>query len=126
GAAVTAVGAGVLLPPWVRSLPEPEEVVEGKAPYAVLGRDVALHYAVAGAVVGGALGAALGWQWALTFLLPLAALGIALAHIDFRTRLLPKRLILPAYPALLGALLAVALLDGSLDGLMRAAWGWLI
>ncbi|WP_235735117.1 prepilin peptidase [Nocardioides alcanivorans] len=76
--------------------------------------------------MGAALGASIGWDWALLVLLPLAALGVALAHIDFRTRLLPKKLVLPAYPALLVALVVVALLDGSADGLIRAAWGWLI
>lgn len=76
GAGVTAVSAGVLLPPWVRALPEPDEPGD-KTPYAQLGQGIAPHYAVAGAVVGGALGASLGWEWALLFLFPLAALGVA-------------------------------------------------
>lgn len=126
GAGVAAVGAGVLMPRWVRALPEPDEPDDDKTPYAQLGQGIAPHYAVAGAMVGGALGAALGWEWALLFLLPLAALGVALAHIDFRTRLLPKRLVLPAYPALLAVIAVVALLDSSLDAAIRAAWGWLI
>jgi len=126
GAAVTAVSAGVLLPPWVRALPEPEEPDPGKTPYAELGQGVAPLYAVAGAVTGGVIAGAVGWAWSLLFLLPLAALGVALAHIDFRTRLLPKRLVRPAYPVLVVLLLVAALLDGSVDGLVRAAWGWLV
>lgn len=126
GAGVSGLGAGVVMPPWVRALPEPEDPADDKVPYARLGAGVAPAYTVAGAVVGGAVAGVLGWQWPLLFLLPSVALGVALAHVDFRTRLLPKRLVLPAYPALLVLLLAVAALQGRTSGLVTAAWGWLV
>ena len=126
GAGVTAAGAGVLMPAGVRALPEPEDPADDKVPYARLGAGVAPAYAVAGAGVGGALAGVLGWQWSLLFLLPLSVLGVGLAHVDFRTRLLPKRLVLPAYPVLLGLLVAVAVLEWRAAGLVTAAWGWLV
>ncbi len=122
--AATAVAAG-LMPRWVATLPEPEEPEEGKPPYAVLATGATPYYVGAGAIVGAVLGGTLGWVWPLLFLVPLGALGVALAHLDFRTRLLPKRLVLPAYPVLVVLLLVVGLLDGSIDGLTRAAGGWL-
>ena len=57
---------------------------------------LARRTAAASALVGGVLGASVGWSWSLLFLLPLAPIGVALTVIDWRTTLLPTRLIAPA------------------------------
>lgn len=56
---------------------------------------------VAGASTGGAAGAALGSGWALAAVLVATPACVALAFVDWRTRLLPSRLVLPATAALL-------------------------
>jgi len=82
--------------------------------------------AVATAVVAGLLGARTGWAPALSFLLFLAPVGVALAVIDWRTRLLPTKVIAPSY--LVVAVLAVlsALVSGDWHALVTAGWGWLV
>lgn len=126
-ALVTAAGAAAM-PRIVALLPEPDDAAPDKPAYAALAGQPHLRwwYAAAAAVAGGATGLVLGWSWALVPLAPLVVLGVALAHIDFRTRLLPKKLVLPAYPVLLALLVVAALGQGELDPLVRAAWGWLV
>ena len=46
---------------------------------------------------GAAFGAALGWTGALVYLVPLVPIGVALMVIDWRTTLLPTRVIHPTY-----------------------------
>ena len=59
--------------------------------------------------------------------LPLVPLGVALAVIDWRTRMLPTRLIAPAYAVTIVAILVAWLADGrELADLERAALGWLV
>ena len=73
-----------------------------------------------------ALGLALGWSWPLLYLLPLVPVSVALAVVDWHTRILPSRLIHPAY-LLVGVGVVVSwLLAGRPDGwsaLARAAVG---
>ena len=58
--------------------------------------------------------------------MPLVPIGVALMIIDWRTTLLPTRIIHPTY-ALLAVLIPVAaLVDHDLDSLYRAGWGWLV
>ena len=69
---------------------------------------------------------ALGWTGALLYLVPLVPIGVALMIIDWRTTLLPTRIIHPTY-----ALLAVLIPRRrpgrpDLDSLYRAGWGWLV
>lgn len=78
------------------------------------------------AVVGAAVGASLGWGGALVLWVPLVPLGALLLVVDWRTTLLPTRLLRPAYVVLAGLLLLAALVDRTPDGLVRAAWGWLL
>jgi len=53
-------------------------------------------------------------------------IGVVLMVIDWRTTLLPTRIIHPTY-ALLGVLIPVAaLVDRDLDSLYRAGFGWLV
>jgi leader peptidase (prepilin peptidase)/N-methyltransferase len=77
-------------------------------------------------VVGAMFGLALGWTGALVYLVPLVPIGVVLTVIDWRTTLLPTRVLHPTY--LLIALLVplAALLDRDLDSLYRAGWGWLV
>ncbi|MGN6574113.1 MAG: prepilin peptidase [Nocardioides sp.] len=108
--------------------PEVEEQVEEKALYADIARSRGLgaKASVATAVVAGAMGAAVGWTPALSFLLYLAPVGVALAVVDWRTRLLPTKVIAPSYLAV-GLLVAVAAwAEQDLHALITAALGWLV
>lgn len=116
------------------SAPEPEEEDQGAAEepkelYADIAARPGLGWraAVASGVVAGLLGLVLGWDAALVVLLPLVPVGVALAVIDWRTRLLPTRLIAPSYAVTLVAVLVAFLLDGrDLGDLERTAFGWLV
>ena len=67
-----------------------------------------------------------GWSPALSFLLYLAPVGVALAVIDWRTRLLPTKVIAPSY-AVVAVLAAVsAWAEGDVDALVTAGLGWLV
>ena len=70
---------------------------EPKEPYADIAAlpGLAWKSALASAACAALVGAAVGWQWALVVLVPLVPLSVALAVIDWRTRLLPTRLVLP-------------------------------
>jgi leader peptidase (prepilin peptidase)/N-methyltransferase len=81
--------------------------------------------AVAAAVAGGLVGAELGWQWGLLLVGYLVPVGVALAVVDWRTRLLPTKVIAPSYVVVV-ALAVVAGLLGDPDDLVRAGWGWAI
>ena len=85
-----------------------------------------LTIAVASALVGGAFGGVLGWTGALVYLLPLVPVGVVLLVIDWRTTLLPTRVIHPTYAALAVLVPAAALIDQDLGSLYRAGWGWLV
>lgn len=87
-----------------------------KEAYADLARlrAVRLGSVLASGLVGGVLGARYGFAPVLLGLLPLVPVGVALAVIDWRTRLLPTRIVLPATLAVvvLGAV-AVPVYDAS-------------
>lgn len=89
-------------------------------------RGLRARASLATAVVTGLLGAAIGWTPALSLVLYLAPVGVALTIIDWRTRLLPTKVIAPSYfiVALLAAASAWAEVD--LDALIRSGLGWLI
>jgi leader peptidase (prepilin peptidase) / N-methyltransferase len=74
------------------------------------------------AVVGGRV----GFENELMFLLYLAPVGVALAVIDWRTRLLPTKLIAPSYLVVILLVLFAAWADGDWDSLITAGWGWLV
>lgn len=134
--ALIAAAFAVPMPRLVARLPEPAEPAADKIPYAELGSRprLALHYALWAGVAAGVMGAIVGWHGALLLLVPLSALGVALGHIDFRTRLLPKLLVGPAYPVALVALVAAAAVErdlavvtgGLLGGLIAWAAFWLL
>ncbi len=78
------------------------------------------------ALFGAAFGATLGWTGALIYLVPLVPIGVALMIIDWRTTLLPNRIIHPTYALLAVLIPLAALIDRDLDSLFRAGWGWLV
>lgn len=140
--------AGQLVPVLIARVPEPdpEGQVEGareadatappvvlveeepKVLYADLARTRGLAWkaTVATAVVCGLLGAAVGWTAALSFLLYLAPVGVALTVIDWRTRLLPTRVIAPSYAVVALLALVSAWSESDLDALVTAGLGWLV
>ena len=147
GAACAGIGAlgGLLVPNLIARIPEPEpepvpEAVDGEpAPepkpepppkelYADIARLPGLRWgaAIASGAAAFVMGAALGWAWALLFLLVLCPVGVALAVIDWRTHLLPTKVIAPLYGVVI--LLLVAAVIGARDpgALSGAAVGWVI
>jgi len=102
--------------------PEPKERYADMARL----RGLRAKTALATALVAGLIGARVGWGYELYFLLYLAPVGVALAVIDWRTRLLPTKLIAPSYAivALLAA--AAAWQQGDWQHLVMAGWGWLV
>jgi leader peptidase (prepilin peptidase)/N-methyltransferase len=135
--------AGLLVPTLISRIPEPapEDPItaeeEGESPveqgdpkelYADIARlpRLRLGSAIASALIAGIVGAHLGWTWASVawgFLVPV---GVALAVVDWRTRLLPTRVIAPSYVVLLAVLSVATLVESDIDPLIRAGWGWLI
>jgi leader peptidase (prepilin peptidase)/N-methyltransferase len=132
-AGLGAVVSGVLalaVPTVVARVPEPEagdpdDPTETYAAIAAL-PGLAWKSAVAAALLGAAVGAAVGLDWPLLHLLPLVALGVALAVVDWRTRLLPTRLIAPAYVLVVASLLVGWFATGDTGDLVRAGLGWLL
>ncbi|WP_232676028.1 A24 family peptidase [Nocardioides sp. R-C-SC26] len=104
--------------------PEPTEPKELYRDIAATPGLAALAAAV-GALVAGTLAWSLGASWSLLVVLPLVVPGVALAVIDWRTCLLPKRLVLPLYPLALAACVAAALLDDVPSNIVGALIGWL-
>lgn len=120
--------AGLSVPRLIAAIPEPEQPAEDKTPYAAIAAGPRL---AAGAVLTSALlGAVLGWVLAGTAHLvlwwPLVPIGVALAVVDWRTRLLPTWVIAPTYGLVLVAALIALLIEHDLDDLLRAAYGWAI
>lgn len=69
------------------------------------------------------LAARIGFTWALPAYLYLAAVGVALAFIDFDTKRLPNALTLSSYPVVAGLLLLPAALDDRWDQYFHALIG---
>jgi leader peptidase (prepilin peptidase)/N-methyltransferase len=110
--------------PFARTLPPPPP----KEPYADIAALPRLRVWVvsASAVVGAAIGLALGWTGALLYLVPLVPIGVVLLVVDWRTTLLPTRIMHPTYALLAVLVPLAALVDRDLDSLYRAGWGWLL
>ena len=85
-----------------------------------------LKLAASSAVIGGLFGLVLGWTGALVYLVPLVPIGAVLLVIDWRTSLLPTRIIHPTYLLLAVLVPLAALLDRDLDSLYQAGFGWLV
>lgn len=131
GAVVAALlcGAlGLLVPRLIAAVPEPAEPAADKETYADIaaGPGLALRCSLIGALIGALVGGAVGLELPLLFLVPLAPVGVALALIDWRTRLLPTRIIAPTYLILIALVLIAALASGEPRLLLRAAVGWAV
>lgn len=123
--------------PTPESAPEPVEEVAGrrtlpppppKEPYAAIAAlpGLARGTAVASGLAGGLVGASVGWTWDLLYLLPLVPVGVLLAVVDWRTTLLPTRVIAPTYAVTAAAVLVAAAAEGSRDLVVHALIGWAV
>ena len=99
-----------------------------KATYVHIGagRGLPLCTAAASGLCGLAVGAGTGWTWALLYLVPMVPVGVALTVIDWRTTLLPTRIVAPSYVLVVVGILVAALLERDQASLLRAGLGWLI
>lgn len=120
--------AGLVVPTLIGRIPEPATPAADKPAYAALAAAplLPLGAALASAVVGGVLGWALAAQTDLIVWWPLVPIGVALAVVDWRTRLLPTRVIAPTYALVLVCLAVAFVVDRDTADLIRAGWGWLI
>lgn len=123
--------AGLLVPQLVSRVPEPEadaDLDPPKETYAAIARLPGLTWkaALASALAGGLVGAEVGPAWPLLFLLPLVPVGVALAVVDWRTMLLPTRIVAPSYALVVALVLLTWALTGDTHDLVRAGWGWLV
>jgi leader peptidase (prepilin peptidase) / N-methyltransferase len=120
--------------PWViRSLPEPGTPPSGqlqgaKVSYQELARTPGLRweFATTGALTGGWVAVSLGMSAVLPAWLYLALVGVLLAWIDSRTRLLPTRIIAPSYAIVASLLVLASAIDQDWAALVRAALGWVV
>ncbi|WP_107705928.1 prepilin peptidase [Nocardioides allogilvus] len=126
--AVLCAALGVLVPRLIAAVPEPDEPAEDKQPYADIAARPGLAWqsALICAVIGALIGGAVGLDLALLFLVPLVPVGVALALIDWRTRLLPTRIIAPTYLVLVPLVVIAALASGEPRLLLLAAIGWAV
>ena len=99
-----------------------------KVTYAELGSRprLALGFAVVGLAVGAVVALRLGEHPILAAWVYLAGLGVTLAYVDARTRLLPTRLIAPSYAVVVALVVVAGLVDDDQSPVIRAALGWLV
>lgn len=118
----------------VARLPEPVEPParrDDEAPkptYAAVGaaRGLRLGAVAVAALLGGLFAAVVGAGWSLVLLLVLVPPGVVLAYVDLRTRMLPNRLVFPAYAVLVPLALLSRPVTGDWDGVVGAALGWAV
>ena len=129
GAVVGALG-GAFAPRLVAALPEPADPVDAKdkVSYRQLAaaRGLAPSLAAASAAVCALLGWQLGWSPGLPMWLYLGVVGVVLAYIDWRTRLLPTKIIAPSYAIVAALALLASVVSVDWDSLLRAFMGWLV
>jgi leader peptidase (prepilin peptidase)/N-methyltransferase len=99
-----------------------------KVPYLEIARSPGLapRTAVTSALVGALLGASTGLDWILPCLIFLTPVGVALSVVDWRTMLLPTKVIAPSYLAVIALLLVAALGQHDARPLLGAALGWVV
>lgn len=151
GAVLAGLG-GLLVPPLIARVPEPEaepdpepspegEPEAASAPIAatadeeppkMLYADIAARSGlgwrsvVIAAVSGGLLGAATGLDWPLLWLVPLTPVAVALSVIDWHTRLLPRLIVVPATLAAILVVTVVGLATDEREALVRALLGMVV
>lgn len=117
-------------PAVIARLPEPAYDVD--ATDKVLYRDLATRrslppqLAAAGALAGAGVGWRLGQSPLVVMWIYLCAVGVILAYVDARTRLLPTRIIAPSYGIVIALALTAAWFDRDTQLLVRAAAGWAV
>ena len=147
--AVIGAAGGLLVPLLVGRLPEPEPAsIRATVPAAADGTseptpkpepepkplyaDLAAHPGLAwkcalwSAGLAAVVGLATGWVWPLLYLLYLVPVGVALGYVDYRTRLLPTRIIAPSYLVVAVLVLVCFAIERDPDDLVRAGLGWLL
>jgi leader peptidase (prepilin peptidase)/N-methyltransferase len=87
---------------------------------------LALKTALASGLIGAGCGLAVGLTGALLVLAYVVPVGVGLALVDWRTTLLPTRVIAPSYAVVVALVLIAALVDQDLHALVRAGIGWLV
>lgn len=125
--ALVAGVAGWFTPWALARLPEPQDADPDKPTYTTLARTRGLAGWAAGAsaVVAGSIGAVLGADWSLPVWVYLSVVGVALAFVDWRTKLLPYRVVAPSYAVVAGLLVMAAVGAQEREPLVRAGIGWL-
>lgn len=106
-------------------VPETEEPKELYASIAAL-PGLAWKSALASGLAAGVVGLRVGWDPALLVWAYLVPVGVALAVVDWRTRLLPTKVIAPSYLVVGGLAVVAAVLTGDGGDLVRAGLGWLV
>jgi leader peptidase (prepilin peptidase)/N-methyltransferase len=103
-----------------------QQVEEPPEPYADIAAlpGLAWKSAVSGVLAGALLGAGTGWEWAWLLWLPFVPVYLALAVIDWRTRLLPTYLIAPTLLAVLALVLLGWAVTGDGHAVLRAVLGF--
>jgi leader peptidase (prepilin peptidase)/N-methyltransferase len=134
GLLVAGLG-GLLVPTLIGSVPEPapkeppaEPQPDDEPPklaYVDIAARPGLRWrsAVVSAACGALLGAATGLDWPLLWLLPLTPVAVALSVIDWHTRLLPRRVVVPATLAAIALVVAVGFATDQREALVRALLG---
>ncbi|NPC96162.1 prepilin peptidase [Nocardioides sp. zg-DK7169] len=147
GAVLAGLG-GLLVPRLIAWVPEPapdpdldadldagpgpgpggEQAEPPKETYAAIAATpgLAVRAAVVSALAGALIGASVGWEPALVGLAAMVSVCVALAVIDWRTRLLPRLLVLPATAVLLVLVALDALVLGEPSDLVRPVAGMLV
>ncbi|CAN5420804.1 hypothetical protein BH09ACT10_BH09ACT10_09830 [soil metagenome] len=121
-ASMLAAMAASYGPALLRALPEPDDAEPGKPTYAKLARTsrLAISLAVGAALITAAVGWRIGAEPILTAWAVLSVVGVLLAFIDWRTRLLPYRVVVPSTVVVGLLLVEAAVIDGAWDALLRS------
>lgn len=124
-AALFGAATGALVPRLIRAVPEHGQPDVPSYRQVASRSGLWWQASLAGAAIAAALAWAVGWRGELALLLPVVPVGIALSVVDWRTRLLPKWLVLPttAYVVVAGGV--VALVAGAPGDWIRGAVGLL-
>ncbi len=85
---------------------------------------LALQCAVVAAAAAAAMGVSRGLEPDLPVWIFLAVLGVALGYVDWRTRLLPMRLVTPAYGVVVALLLVAYAVERDNAQALRAVIAW--
>lgn len=108
--------------------PTTKALEDAPEPFADIARlpGLAWRSAVVAAVAGAVLGGSLGAHWAWLMWVPLVPAYVALALVDWRTRLLPTFVIAPLYGVLVALALVGWVVTRDTDALVHAVLGWLV